>query len=120
MSETKDDCYYYNWGGDLDRLKTRPLYPREYGARCEFHNEFFSSKRQLPDGNHKGLKPDCGTCEHYDNERKKVEEAIGNQAGKNQHFGYDENLELGKSAGVATTKCSTRIRETEKKRIRNE
>jgi len=55
-SKTKDDCYFYNWGNG---------YPREYGARCEFHETFFSSKRQLAGGYHEKLKPNCKKCDEY-------------------------------------------------------
>jgi hypothetical protein len=46
-------CIYYNWGGD--GTKERPSYPREYGARCERYNMFFSRMKS-------GANPDCSTC----------------------------------------------------------
>ena len=55
-NETNDDCYYYNWGGD--GTKERPSYPREYGAKCEYYDEFF----RLYTGG--VLKPNCDECPH--------------------------------------------------------
>ena len=69
LSETKDDCYYYNYGGDLS-FPDRPCYPKPYGARCEFHKKFFFSKRQWAWGRHEGLKPDCGKCREYKKREK--------------------------------------------------
>lgn len=43
------NCPYYNWGG----TRHYPSYPREYGARCEYHNLFFQSNQ-----------PDCTNCPH--------------------------------------------------------
>ena len=59
--DIKRHCNYYNWGSN-------PLYdypcPREYGARCEFYNEFFSV-------NAKGItSPLCKDCEHYEKKSK--------------------------------------------------
>ena len=64
LSETKDDCHYYNYGGDLD-FPDRPPYPKLYGARCEFYKKFFFSKRQWAGGKHEGLRPNCGRCREY-------------------------------------------------------
>jgi hypothetical protein len=52
-NHTSSSCYYYNWGGDSD--KGYPSYPREYGARCEFHKEFFSEKDGI-------IIPHCSSC----------------------------------------------------------
>ena len=34
---TKTDCQFYNWNDNPDY----PIYPREYGARCERFKIFF-------------------------------------------------------------------------------
>ena len=67
MSETRDNCYYYNYGGDSSFHGDRPPYPKIYGARCEFYEKFFSSKRQIAQGEHEELKPDCDKCQEYRN-----------------------------------------------------
>ena len=55
-NKTNPNCYYYNWGGDLD--KGYVSYPRIYGARCEYYDEFFSSDRMGV------LTPNCFKCEY--------------------------------------------------------
>lgn len=50
---TNSNCEFYNWVGDID--KGYFTYPREYGARCEKHNKFFSSKDGI-------LEPNCFKC----------------------------------------------------------
>ena len=70
LSETRDDCYYYNHGGDSRFHGDRPPYPKAYGARCEFHGKFFFSKRQWAGGKHEGLKPECGKCREYKEKAK--------------------------------------------------
>lgn len=52
--EPKRECRYYNWGGDLD--KRYICYPREYGARCEFYDEFFTRDENGV------LNPNCLAC----------------------------------------------------------
>lgn len=48
--ETKDNCYYYSWGGDIG--KGFPTYPSAYGAMCMFSTESFSSEEG----------PNCEEC----------------------------------------------------------
>lgn len=57
-SETNDKCKYYNWGGGKGYVS----YPREYGARCEKYNEFFSRANGK-------LTPQCHGC-RFSNEKK--------------------------------------------------
>lgn len=54
--EPKRNCYWYSLGGDLK--KEFPLYPEEYGARCEKLNEFFSIINDV-------LSPNCFECKHF-------------------------------------------------------
>lgn len=65
--ETKSNCKFYNWNDNLDY----PSYPREYGARCEHHNEFFSKASGQ-------LKPDCQTCPDYKPKRDQDSREIHN------------------------------------------
>lgn len=60
--ETKDNCYYYSWGGNIS--KGFPTYPRAYGARCMYFNEFFNS-----DG------PDCKKCRVFEENEEIKKEA---------------------------------------------
>lgn len=58
--QTNPECKYYNWGGSIHRKEGKviadyPSYPREYGARCEAHNQFFTRV----DGK---LTPCCPKC----------------------------------------------------------
>jgi len=54
INEPNRDCYFYNYGGDLD--KGFDTYPIEYGARCEMHKEFFyRNKNNI-------LIPNCYKC----------------------------------------------------------
>ena len=55
-NETRDNCCYYNLGGDLDDPE-RPCYPREYGPRCEHAKAFFSFDGKSG--------PICATCKSF-------------------------------------------------------
>lgn len=63
IKETNSECYYYNWG---DNPNFEYVCPREYGARCEFHNKFFSAY----DNTGKDLNPDCTNCQINNLEKK--------------------------------------------------
>lgn len=57
-SETNSNCQYYNWGGSGKYSS----YPREYGARCEKYDRFFTKDF---DGNKEILKPQCWKCKYF-------------------------------------------------------
>lgn len=63
--KTDRECFYYSWGGNIKRGYT--TYPREYGARCEFHKEFFKRDEEGI------LSPNCYSCKHkkYENDKRK-------------------------------------------------
>ena len=52
-NKTKRNCKYYNWGNNPDY---EYRCPREYGARCEKFNTFFSIINDR-------LEPNCFECE---------------------------------------------------------
>ena len=54
-NEMKRDCDFYNWN-DNQKYSS---FPREYGARCEFHNQFFKRTRENK------IEPSCYKCENY-------------------------------------------------------
>ena len=62
-TETKASCYYYNWGGGEEG---RPSYPREYGARCEYFDEFFKARSFG-----KIINPNCKVCPMYNRKKRR-------------------------------------------------
>ena len=60
--KTKSYCYYYNHGGDIQRGYN--IYPREYGARCEYYQTMFEIKNSL-------LNPHCNTCHNYQIDKRR-------------------------------------------------
>jgi hypothetical protein len=67
IKETNSDCYFYNWGNNLNfDYKC----PREYGARCEYYDKFFSAKNFTGEG----LDPDCTICNPSSLEKEVLKE----------------------------------------------
>ena len=54
-NEMKRDCYYYNWN-DNENFGS---YFKKYGARCEYHDTFFSRNYCNM------IEPSCYQCDYY-------------------------------------------------------
>jgi hypothetical protein len=55
--KTKPDCPFYDQGGNSKF--NWPSAPSAYGARCNFHNKFFSKREEV-------LSPNCFECPGYE------------------------------------------------------